>query len=112
ERDRIVARIESRQPGDPPPTIALTAPLGGLVMSVATRLGEAVEPGNALVEIADLSTLSAVARVPEDLAGRIAPGTKAHIRIAALPGELFQGELVRFGTRVDRESGTIDAVFQ
>ncbi len=111
-QDQTVARIESRQPGDPPPTVALKAPLGGLVMSVATRLGEAIEPGSALVEIADLSRVSATARVPEDLAGRIGPGTKAHIRVVALPGETFQGEMVRFGTSVDQTSGTLDAVFQ
>ena len=34
-----VARLESRQPGDPPPSIMLKAPLAGLVTKVAARLG-------------------------------------------------------------------------
>jgi hypothetical protein len=40
------------------------------------------------------------------------PGTVAHIKVAALPTEKFDGELLRFGTSADKESGTIDAVFR
>lgn len=112
EAGAVVARIESRQPGDPPPVVSLTAPLGGLVLEVSARLGEAVEPGHALVEIADLSQLWARARLPEDLAGSLAPGTEANIRIAALPGDVWRGAMLRFGTRVDPGSGTLDAIFQ
>ena len=50
-----VARLESRQPGDPPPSIALKAPLGGLVTESTARLGEPVEPDKALLELTDLS---------------------------------------------------------
>ena len=31
KKDEEVAKVESRQPGDPPPVISLKAPLGGLV---------------------------------------------------------------------------------
>jgi hypothetical protein len=40
------------------------------------------------------------------------PGTVAHIKVAALPTEKFDGELLRFGTSADKESGTIDAIFR
>ena len=40
------------------------------------------------------------------------PGTVAHIRVTALPDEPFEGELLRFGTEADRQSGTIDAIFK
>lgn len=107
-----VARIESRQPGGPAPVIPLTAPLAGLVTRTEVRLGDPVEPDRALLEIADLSEVYAVARVPEHLAGRLQPGTRAHITVTALPGEKFEGELLRFGTQADPSSGTLDAVFR
>lgn len=106
-----VVRLESRQPGDPPPSIWLKAPATGLVTENAVRLGEPVEPDRALVEITDLREVYAVARVPEHLAGRLKAGAVAHLRVAALGGEELEGTLLRFGTAADRASGTIDAVF-
>ncbi len=107
-----VAKVESRQPGDPPPIISLTAPLSGLVTHVDLRLGDPVGAEKAILEITDLSEVYAVARVPEHQAGRMKPGTVAHIKVAALPEQKFNGELLRFGTSADKESGTIDAVFR
>jgi len=107
-----VARLESRQPGDPPPSIGLKAPLGGLVTESTARLGEPVEPDKALLEITDLSEVLAIARVPEHEAGALKLGTTAHIVVSALAGKVFDGELLRFGPAADRESGTIDAIFR
>jgi cobalt-zinc-cadmium efflux system membrane fusion protein len=107
-----VVRVESRQPGDPPPVIPLKAPIGGLVTKVDLRLGDPIEPDRSVLEITDLSEVYAVARVPEHQAGRMQPGTTAHIKVAALPNEKFEGTLLRFGTSADKESGTIDAIFR
>lgn len=107
-----VVRVESRQPGDPPPTVALKAPIGGLVTRTDLRLGDPVEPSSSILEITDLSEVYAVARVPEHLAGRMKAGALAHIKVAALPDEKLEGVLLRFGTSADRLSGTIDAIFR
>lgn len=107
-----VARLESRQAGDPPPSIMLKAPIAGLVTRVDARLGDPLEPDKALLEITDLTEVYAVARVPEHQAGSMKPGTVAHIKVAALPNESFDGELLRFGTSADKQSGTIDAIFR
>lgn len=108
----VVAKIESRQPGDPPPIIALKAPMSGLITKIALVLGDPIEPATSLMEITDLKEVYAIACVPENLAGSMKPGTLAHIRAAALPNEKFDGELIRFATEADRETGTIDAVFR
>lgn len=108
----VLVRVESRQPGDPPPIVELKAPITGLVTASHVRLGEPVEPDKELLDIADLGEVWAVARVPEHQAGKLKPGTKAHIRVAALGDASIDGELLRFGTTADRESGTIDAVFR
>ncbi len=106
-----VARLESRQPGNPPPSIWLKAPATGLVTSSDARVGEPVEPDKALMEITDLSEVYAVARLPEHLAGKIKVGAVAHIHVTALPEETFEGTLLRFGTAADKASGTLDAIF-
>ncbi len=109
---QILVRVESRQPGNPPPVIELKSPIAGLLVSSHIRLGEPVEPENELLDISDLSEVLAVARVPENQAAKLAPGSKAHIRVSALGDQPLDGEMIRFGTSADRESGTIDAIFK
>lgn len=110
--DQVIARVESRQPGDPPPVISLRAPMAGLVMNSDARLGDPVEPDKALLEISDLSSVYAVARVPDYQAGLVKPGAKARIKVPALGEKIFDGELLRFGTAADAENGTVDAFFR
>ncbi len=111
EADAEVLKVESRQPGQPAPVVALTTPIGGTVTRLEARLGDPVEPDRALMEIADLREVFAIARVPEHVAGRIAPEAEAHIRISALPDKAFIGRLLRFGTSADETGGTLDAIF-
>ena len=111
KKDQEVASIESRQPGDPPPIISLKSPISGLVTHREIRLGDPINPDSHLMEITDVGEMYAVAKVPEHLAGKIAPGTLAHIRVIAVPDKVFEGKMVRFGTSADEESGTIDAIF-
>ncbi len=112
EKDQVVVRVESRQPGNPPPVIELKSPISGLLVQSHIRIGEPVEPEKELLDISDLSGVLAIARVPENQAARLAPGSKAHIRVSALGDQPLEGEMIRFGTSADRESGTIDAVFK
>jgi hypothetical protein len=71
-----------------------------------------VEPDKELLDISDLSEVYAIARVPEHHAAQLKPGSKAHIVVSALGKQIIEGEMLRFGTSADRESGTIDAVFR
>lgn len=106
-----VLKVESRQPGNPAPVIPLATPLRGTVTKLEARLGDPVEPDRALMEITDLTELFAIARVPEHVAGRMQPGTEAHLRLAALGERRLTARLLRFGTAADEASGTIDAIF-
>jgi multidrug efflux pump subunit AcrA (membrane-fusion protein) len=112
EAGQTIVRIESRQPGNPPPVITLNAPIGGLVVTSHVRLGEPVEPEKELLDISNLNEVWAVARVPENHAGQLAPGSLAHISVPALGKQSLSGEMLRFGTAADAASGTIDAVFR
>ena len=92
--DRLIL-LESRQPGDPPPTVWLTAPADGTVTAVHTTLGAPVEPADALAEIADLRTIHLVATVPQAVAGALGPETRARIRFPVPPDKECSGSLIR-----------------
>lgn len=108
---QMVARVESRQPGDPPPTIELTALQDGLVVESHVRLGEPVEPDKDLLDIANRSQLWAVAKIPEPSATEIGLGTKARLRIPALGSETIEATLERFAVDADRVAGTVEGIF-
>lgn len=110
-KGELLLRVESRQPGDPPPVIELTAPSGGTVTVVNSAVGQPVAPSDSLVEIVDLSVVHAVARVPEHLAGKLEPGQVAAIVVPAFPDREFEAELAHLGAMADAESGTVEAVF-
>lgn len=103
--------VESRQPGDPPPTVRLDAPIAGLISEVKIAVGQPVEPGDTLVEIVNLSTIEADAAVPEHLVGKVQKGTKARMRVAAVPDEVFEVEVAHLGASADPASGTLEAAF-
>ena len=107
----VLAEIESRQIGDPPPVIALKAPRDGLVVSSRLRLGEPVEPDKELLDIVDRSEMWAVAKIPETAAALISAGCDARIHVPALGDETIRVKLLRFGVDADRVAGTIDGIF-
>lgn len=87
--------LESRQPGDPPPSIWLTAHADGTVTAALTTLGAPVEPSDSLAEIADLRTIHLVATLPQATAGKLASGTRARVRFPVHPETEFTGTLLR-----------------
>ncbi len=111
EKGQILAKVESRQPGNPPPTIELRAAREGLVIESHVLEGQPVEPGTELLDISDRSEMWVVAQIPEQLASGIVPGTKARITFPALGGEPVVAELQRFGVQANREAGAVEGVF-
>ena len=103
--------VESRQFGEPPPTVNLLAPISGMVSAISVVPGQPVDPDKTLAEVVDLSEVYALARVPEHLAGRLKPGQKARITAAAVSGEAFHADLEHLGVMADAESGTMEAAF-
>lgn len=109
---QILATVESRLLGDPPPSIELKASQSGLVISSHVRLGQPVEPALELMDISDRSKMWAVAKIPEQEAAQVRVGSSAHIRIPALGPEEIDATLVRFGVDADRQAGTIEGIFE
>ncbi len=111
EKGAEVLVIESRQPGDPPPSVRLTAPIAGFVSAVNVVPGQPVEPADSLIEVTDLAELHAVAAVPQHLAGQLKVGQAARIRVSAYAEREFTAQLEHLGTEANAESGTIAATF-
>ncbi len=111
EAGQVLARVESRQLGDPPPSIDLKAPIGGLVVESHASLGQPVDPEVELLDIADRMKMWAVAKIPEQEAARVSIGSKARIRIPALGEQAIEATLERFGVDADRQAGTVEGVF-
>jgi cobalt-zinc-cadmium efflux system membrane fusion protein len=108
---QIVARLESRQPGNPPPVLDLLAPQAGTVSGLHMRVGQPVEPDGVLMEVGDFRELVAVLHIPEhELALGDGP-LRARLRIAAEGGKVREAERLRLGTRADAAKGTVEAWF-
>ncbi len=103
--------LESRQPGDPPPSITLTAPSAGLIADMTVAPGKPVSPDDSLLSIVDLAVVHAIAQVPEHFAGLLKPGQKAHIRVPGYPDKTFAATLEHLGAMADAQTATLEAAF-
>jgi multidrug efflux pump subunit AcrA (membrane-fusion protein) len=112
KKDQVLVTVESRQPGNPPPTISLKAISDGLIIESHVLKGQPVEPETDLLDIADRSEMWAVAKIPEQEAVNVRPGTEARIFIPAIGGDPITAKLIRYGVTADRDSGTIEGVFK
>jgi cobalt-zinc-cadmium efflux system membrane fusion protein len=88
--------LEGRQPGEPPPTVWLTAPADGTLIAVNTALGAPVEPTDTLAEIADLRTLYLIATLPQAVAGKVGPGTEARVHFPLRPDRKYTATLLDY----------------
>lgn len=111
KKGQTIVKVESRQPGNPPPTIELKALRDGLVVESHILQGQPVEPDTEMLDISDRTNMWAIAQIPEQLASGIAPGTEAQITFPALGGEPITAELLRFGVQADRMAGAVEGVF-
>jgi membrane fusion protein, heavy metal efflux system len=108
----VMLRIESRQPGDPPPVIELKAPADGLVIRSEGHLGAPVAPDKELMEILDLTTVWAVARVPQHQAAILKEGLTARIRIPALGTRETVSTFLRIQPDEEPDPATVNAIFE
>ncbi len=108
----VMLRIESRQPGDPPPVIELKAPADGIVIRSDGHLGAPVEPDKELMEILDLTNVWAVARVPQHQAALLKEGLTARIRIPALGTEETVSTFLQLNTDEEPNPSTVNAIFE
>ena len=110
--DDVLVEIETRLPGNPPPKLSLRAPFAGIVCKVSVIMGQGVEAGQTLVEVANLDEVLARAEVFESLVGELPAEAKARLRVEAYPKESFAGILERLGGEVNPANGSLPAWFR
>ena len=74
-------------------TLTLSAPASGIVTEKKAVQGMRFMPGEALYQIADLSSVWVVADVFEQDIGLVRPGSSAQVRLAAYPEKTFTGKV-------------------
>jgi HlyD family secretion protein len=72
----------------------IRAPIDGVVLTKNVEAGEFVNPGSAVVTIANLKELWINLYVPETQTGRIRLGQTAHIQVDSFPKEQFTGKVI------------------
>jgi cobalt-zinc-cadmium efflux system membrane fusion protein len=85
----------------------LRSPVAGRVLDRHAVLGQFADPGAHLFTIADLSRVWVMAQVFERDAVNVTQGSTAHITVAALPGQEFDGRVALIGRQVDPGSRTV-----
>jgi HlyD family secretion protein len=76
------------------------APRAGIVYSLPVRSGVFVNPGDLLVQVADLRQVQVIGYVDEPEIGRLAPGQRVTVTWDALPGRTWQGTITRIPSTV------------
>jgi cobalt-zinc-cadmium efflux system membrane fusion protein len=85
----------------------VVASMAGTVLDRKITLGQVVQPGDILCEIAELSRVWLVADVPERNAGHLAVGQEVSTEVAAFPGWTIEGKLSFVSATVNRETHTV-----
>ncbi len=85
-------------------SFALVAPVDGTVVHDDFVLGEVVEPGRVLYELADESRVWVEAQLSPEDAARVRPGQKARVRAA--DGTVLEGEVMQVHHRLSEQSRT------
>jgi multidrug efflux pump subunit AcrA (membrane-fusion protein) len=108
KKGEVLLVLEARQIAETPIRVPVTAPRSGKVARLNVIEGDAVEPGTAMVEIADYREVFAVAKVYESQIGRISVGMPARVRTPVLRNVELESRVASIGSEVDPASRTVD----
>lgn len=97
-----IAGIEQKE--DASAVIEIRAPFGGTVIHRNAVIGQAVEPGQSLFELADLSSFWLMLSVPSDQMSDIQIGQFVEAQFDGLAGDVVRGHLAWIDTAVDERT--------
>lgn len=86
--------------------VTLHAPQAGVISTLDVREGQRVNAGQTLMTINGLSTVWVEAALPQAVAGIVRPGTPVTVRVDALPGKLFDGQVETLLPDIDMTTRT------
>lgn len=103
-----IARIEGG--GDAALYLPLVAPFSGSIVRGHVLTGQAVQAGDPVFTIADLSVVDVIAEIPERSLSLVRVGQGATVRVAAYPAQPFAGRVERLRDELTPETRTVRAV--
>jgi membrane fusion protein (multidrug efflux system) len=86
----------------------VTAPFDGVLGVRRIDLGQYVQPGQAIVNLQDLSLMLADFTVSQKDLGAVTLGETIHLMTDAWPGRVFEGQIKALEPRVDAKTGMIE----
>jgi len=99
------SRAELKQAKDELENKTIKAPFAGVLRSFDVELGEYVQEGQELGELLDLSAARTVIGLADSEIVAVRAGQRVDVEVEALPGETFQGEVLRVGAASDPRTG-------
>ncbi|AGH53183.1 TPA: efflux RND transporter periplasmic adaptor subunit [Legionella pneumophila subsp. pneumophila] len=103
-----LATVQSRLVGNPPPSVAVTAPIAGLIDARNINLGQAVEPNTVLFHISNRDKLFVIAQVYEEDLGKIKVGQAVNIHALSYPRQIFKGQMTLIEPNLDSLTRTVN----
>ena len=104
-----VAGIDSGGLGN---SLTLVAPLSGVVTRIHKSLGEHVEAGEAIFEVAQLNPVWLETPVFEANLGDLSQGMQATFSVISYPKKEFRGKLIDIGSVIDEKTRAATVVFE
>ena len=91
------------------PVIALSSPIGGVVVEKTVSQGESVGPEKVLFTVADLSKLWVMVDIYEKDLANLKVGTGVKVSTTAFPEKTFRGRISSIGDMLDEKTRTVKA---
>ena len=108
--DGQITGLERR--GKAEPVLTVYAPSSGIVLKREALPGKYVEPGTALYEVADLSTVWISADIYESEVASVKLDQPISVSFAAYPGETFHGNMAYIYPSLNTEARTVRVRFE
>lgn len=86
----------------------IRAPINGVISDRLIKVGNMINIDQEVFEITDFDPLLAVLNVPEHEMSKLKKGQQSIIQVDAIPGETFEGSVLRISPTVNPETGTFE----
>ncbi|AAU27114.1 TPA: efflux RND transporter periplasmic adaptor subunit [Legionella pneumophila] len=103
-----LATVQSRLVGNPPPSVAVTAPIAGIIDARNINLGQAVEPNTVLFHISNRDKLLVIAQVYEEDLDKIKVGQEVNVHALSYPKRTFPGQVTLIEPNLDPLTRTVN----
>ncbi|WP_106186003.1 efflux RND transporter periplasmic adaptor subunit [Legionella pneumophila] len=103
-----LATVQSRLVGNPPPSVAVNAPIAGIIDARNINLGQAVEPNTVLFHISNRDKLLVVAQVYEEDLGKVQVGQEVNVHVLSYPKQTFPGQVTLIEPNLDPLTRTVN----